>query len=372
MHAEELISWLVLQSIDGVGDRTLHKLVQAFGSPDRVLTAPVEELRGAGCHADLAAAIRQGPVAAIRRQIDRQVALIDQLRISVLSLSDSNYPKRLRTIHDPPPLLYCTGALEERDDLAVAIVGGRAATDAGRAVTEEIAQELAQRGWTVVSGMARGIDAAAHRGALAGQGRTLAVLGCGLDRTYPPEHDRLRRQIEAHGAVVAELPVGAPPQTHHFPRRNRLISGLALGVLVAEAATNSGSLITAKLALEQGREVFAVPGSVKESQCRGSNGLIKAGAKLVETADDILEDLLPQVEPGRCAEHGRAVHTHEASRSLDSDEQRIVAVLSRDALSVDQVIAQTGMNAAQVTATLLALELAGRIRQLPGLHFVRR
>ncbi|MEC4888651.1 MAG: DNA-processing protein DprA [Nitrospira sp.] len=372
MDAAQLTAWLVLQAVEGVGDRTLVKLVQVFGLPERALAASLEELVRAGCSPELAEAVRRGPELAVRRQIDRQVALIEQLKICVITLSDPAYPKRLAMIHDPPPLLYYTGSFDEQDGLAVAVVGGRHATPAGRAVTEEIAKELALRGWTIVSGMARGIDAAAHRGALAGNGRTLAVLGCGVDRTYPPEHDQLRKQIDAHGAVIAELPVGSPPQSHHFPRRNRIISGLSVGVLVAEAAVSSGSLITAKLALEQGREVFALPGSVKEARCRGSNGLIKEGATLVECADDILQALLPQVEPSWRARMRPDAAPSSSSERLGPEEQRVYDALSYDARSVDAVIEQTQLSAAQVSVTLLSLELRGHIRQLPGQQYLRR
>lgn len=372
MDSTQLTSWLLLQSIDGVGDRTLLKLVQAFHSPAHVLVAPLEDLIRVGCSRELAEAIRRGPLDQTRHLVDRQVKLVERLGIRVMTLTDPMYPKRLRAIHDPPPLLYYTGALHEQDGMAVAIVGGRSATTAGKAMTEEIAQELARGGWTIVSGLARGIDAAAHRGALAGQGRTIAVLGCGVDQTYPPEHDQLRKQIEAHGVVLAELPVGSSPQPHHFPRRNRIISGLSVGVLVAEAAMNSGSLITAKLALEQGRDVFALPGSVKEARCRGSNGLIKEGAKLVECAADMLEELLPQVEPALRARMMVGETATSAREGLGPDEQRIYEMLSYEAQSVDAVIEQTGLSAAQVTATMLALELRGYVRQLPGPQYLRR
>ncbi len=205
------------------------------------------------------------------------------------------YPPRLTTIPDPPPLLYVSGSLERADHQAVAIVGSRKATAAGRLLTEELSRELASLGFTIVSGLARGIDAAAHRGALAGKGRTVAVLGCGIDRTYPPEHASLRKQIESDGAVIGELPLGSYPHGYHFPRRNRIISGMCLGVIVTEAAMDSGSLITARLAADQGREVFAVPGFVKNETSRGPNGLIKQGATLVETVDDVIEELLPQL-----------------------------------------------------------------------------
>ena len=205
-----------------------------------------------------------------------------------------------------------------------------------------------------------------------GEGRTIAVLGCGVDQTYPPEHDQLRRQIETHGAVLAELPVGSPPQSHHFPRRNRIISGLSVGVLVAEAAMNSGSLITAKLALDQRRDVFALPGSAKEARCRGSNGLIKSGAKLIDCATDVAEELLPQIEPMLSARAMAGETAVPVREEFGPDEQRIYEILSHDAQSVDAVIERTGLSAAQVTATMLALELRGMVRQLPGPQYLRR
>ncbi|HEU5406626.1 MAG TPA: DNA-processing protein DprA, partial [Nitrospira sp.] len=216
-----------------------------------------------------------------------------------------------------------------------------------------------------------GIDAAAHRGALMHKGRTIAVLGCGIDRTYPSEHHTLRRNIESHGAVISELPIGAAPQSHHFPRRNRIISGLSLGVLVGEAATDSGSLITAKLALEQGREVFAVPGSVKEEACRGSNRLIKEGAKLVEGAQDILDEILPQVDARQRATLHFDRALTEGRVPLGKEETSVYEALSYEARSIDTVIEHTGLSAAEVSAALLSLELNGRIRQLPGQQYIR-
>ena len=296
MDEAALTSWLTLQAIEGVGDRTLLKLIQTCGSPAAALTATTDQLVHAGCTQEVAESVRRGLAPDIRRRIDHQVEVVGRLKIQTVTLFDRLYPTRLRAIPDPPPLLYLSGELSPQDEVAVAIVGGRRATPSGRLVTEEIAKDLAVCGMTIVSGLARGIDAAAHRGALSGKGRTIAVLGCGIDRTYPSEHHALRRSIESHGAVISELPIGAAPQGHHFPRRNRIISGLSLGVLVSEAATDSGSLITAKLALEQGREVFAVPGSIKEEACRGSNRLIREGAKLIEGAQDILDEILPQID----------------------------------------------------------------------------
>lgn len=371
MNPLQLTAWLTLQAIEGVGDRTLVKLVQALGSPQSVLAASAEALIRIGCSPELADCVRRGPETKVRHQIDRQVDIVQHRKIQVLTVFDPGYPERLRMIPDPPPLLYVSGTLSKEDEVAVAIVGGRRATPSGRQITEEIARELAAAGVTIISGLARGVDAAAHRGALAGKGRTVAVLGCGIDRTYPPEHDALRRSIEAHGAVLSELPIGASPQSHHFPRRNRIISGLSLGVLVSEAATNSGSLITAKLALEQGRDVFAVPGSVKDAACRGSNGLIKEGAKLVERAQDILEEILPQVDV-----RARAALSTDAAPSAKTvpcgkEEALVYESLSFDARSMDAVIESTGLSAAQVASTLLSLELNGYVRQLPGQQYIR-
>jgi DNA processing protein len=371
MDAVSLTSWLVLQAIDGVGDRTLLRLIQAFGSPNAVLAATQDDLVQAGCSSDLAESLRRSPELKIRRQIDRQVQVVERLKVRIITLFDQSYPARLRTIPDPPPLLYVKGALLPQDDVAVAIVGGRRATPSGRIITEEIAQDLAGAGVTIVSGLARGIDAAAHRGALAGKGRTIAVLGCGIDRTYPPEHHPLRQSIESHGAVISELPIGSSPQSHHFPRRNRIISGLSLGVLVSEAATDSGSLITAKLALEQGREVFAVPGSVKEDACRGSNGLIKEGAKLIEGAQDILDEIVPQVDARLRARLSLGGAPSDSPAPLGKEDTLVYEALSYEARSVDAVIESTGLSAAQVAATLLSLELYGRVRQLPGQQYIR-
>ncbi len=371
MDEASLTSWLMLQAIDGVGDRTLLKLIHALGDPKAVLGATTDDLISAGCSSELAASVRRGPEPSIRRQIDRQVKVIERLKIQTLTVFDRSYPARLKAIPDPPPLLYVSGNLSPKDEVAVAIVGGRRATQFGRLITEEIAKDLAGCGVTIVSGLARGIDAAAHRGALTGKGRTIAVVGCGIDRTYPSEHHMLRRNIESHGAVISELPIGAAPQSHHFPRRNRIISGLSLGVLVGEAATGSGSLITAKLALEQGREVFAVPGSVKEEACRGSNRLIKEGAKLIEGAQDILDEILPQVDARQRATLHLDRTLMEVRVPLRKEEALVYEALSFEARSIDTVIEHTGMSAAEVSAALLSLELNGRIRQLPGQQYIR-
>jgi DNA processing protein len=365
-----LESWLRLCAIEGVGDRTILRLVRAWHSPDAVLRASRDELIQSGCSQELADAIRRGPDSSARRSLNRELKAIEREHVEVRSVLDQTYPARLRMIADPPPLLYITGTLTEQDELAVAIVGARRATGAGRAMTEELSRDLAGAGVTVVSGLARGVDAAAHRGALAAQGRTIAVLGCGIDRTYPPEHERLRRQIEEQGAILSEVPMGAPPHSHHFPRRNRIISGLSMGVVVTEAAVGSGSLITARLATEQGREVFAVPGFVKEDTSRGTNALLKDGAGLVERAQDVIDAILPQLEPALRLRLQTSHKKREQSRHLSKEDQQVHDALSHDPRTVDDVIASTGLSASIVIVSLLSLELSQRIKQLPGQRYL--
>lgn len=371
MTQATLESWLRLRAIDGVGDVTVLRLVRAWGGPEIVLSASRDELIQGGCSPQLADAIRRGPDSSARRSIESELKAIERGRIEVRNLLDPSYPIRLKMIGDPPSLLYITGTLTEEDELAVAIVGARQATASGRAMTEELSRDLAEAGMTVVSGLARGVDAAAHRGALAAQGRTIAVLGCGIDQTYPPEHERLRKHIEERGAILSEAPMGAPPRSHHFPRRNRIISGLSLGVVVTEAAINSGSLITARCAAEQGREVFAVPGFVKEDTSRGTNALLKEGAALIERAQDVIDAILPQLEQSsrRRLQPSRAEKV--PGDQLGGVEKRVYDVLSYDPLTVDDVSVTAKLPVSTVMASLLSLELRQRVKQLPGQRYLR-
>lgn len=373
METTSLRAWLELQAVEGLGDLGIVRCVQALGAAEAVRNASTDELLGIGCSPVLVERIQREPEAQVRRQIDRELQAIERSKVTILTCLDAAYPGRLRMIPDPPPLLYVTGKLEECDNYAVAIVGARRATHAGRVVTEELSRDLAAAGFTIVSGLARGVDAAAHRGALSAKGRTVAVLGCGVDVTYPPEHKRLREEIEASGAIISELPLGAAPHNYHFPRRNRIISGLSLGVVVTEAAAQSGSLITAKLAAEQGREVFAVPGPVKEENSGGPHGLIKQGAKLVERAQDVIDELLPQLA-GSFRARWASVSTGEPRQSkleLGKTEAQVYDALSYEPMHVDAVIAKTGLAASDVTALLLALEFKQYVRQLPGHSYLR-
>jgi DNA processing protein len=371
MTRPSLEAWLRLRAIEGVGDQTILALVSEWHRPDAILQASNDELIQRGCSSRLAEAIRRGPDPEACRRIDRELTTLQQTKVEVRTILDSSYPARLRMIPDPPPLLYVSGTLTEEDELAMAIVGARLATPAGRVLTEELANNLAAAGFTVVSGLARGVDAAAHRGALAAAGRTIAVLGCGIDRTYPVEHERLRRDIEERGAILSELALGAPPHSAHFPRRNRIISGLSVGVVVTEAAINSGSLITARLAAEQGREVFAVPGFVKIETSRGTNALLKEGATLIERAQDVIEAVEPQLDVSLRARLSQIRSKGKSGDRFGNEEQLVYDALSCDPLTVDHLVEETGLSVPSVMAALLSLELVQRVRQLPGQQYLK-
>ncbi|HET7909975.1 MAG TPA: DNA-processing protein DprA [Nitrospira sp.] len=360
-----------LRAIEGVGDHLALTLVREWQRPEAVLGAPVGELLERGCSPRLAEAVSRGPDADACRRIARELRDIERLRIEVRSILDEDYPRRLLTIPDPPPLLYIAGSLSATDELAIAVVGARRGTAAGRLVTERLAGSLAEVGFTIVSGLARGVDAAAHRGALAAGGRTVAVLGCGLRLTYPPEHQRLREEIQERGAVVSELSLDAPPHSAHFPRRNRIISGLSFGVIVTEAAIDSGSLITARLAAEQGREVFAVPGSVREDTSRGTNALIKEGATLVERAEDVIEVIAPQLEPALRLRVSDARRSKSQPDHLGNHDRVVYDALSDEPVTIDSLLERTRLPVPSVMASLLTLELRRRVRQLPGQRYLR-
>ncbi len=363
---EERDAWLALGLIPEVGAATFHRLVKGLGSAEAVLMAPIEALEQVpGVSREAARAVA---AYSWREALDRELRVIETRGLGLLRFGDEGYPEPLAAIHSPPPILYLRGTLRPQDRVAVAIVGSRKGTSYGIAMAERISGELAQRGVTVVSGMARGIDAAAHRGALEAGGRTIAVLGCGLGVTYPPEHAELSDQIATDGAVLSEFPVFAPPKPDHFPRRNRIISGLALGVVVVEAGTESGALITANYALEQGREVFAVPGQVTVRSSRGCHQLIKAGAKLTESWEDIWEEIGLQVGPP--SQVGMRVAA--ASPPLEQEEVLVVDALEAGPLQIDDLIGRTRLPPGQMASLLLSLMLKGVIEELPGKSFAKR
>ncbi len=375
----EAVSALLLSAVPGIGNLLFKRLIERFGSAEAVLAAlsagdlaAIGEVEGIGPKAiDHLAAV--GPEQ--WKAAEEEARRAQEEGIALLPLSSDQYPSLLFQIPDPPPLLYIKGE-EARQTLAapaIAIVGSRDATPYGVSMAGRLAGELAARGVTIISGFARGIDAAAHRGALERGGRTVAVFGCGIDVIYPAGHRRLAEEVRARGALVSELPLSAEPSAEHFPARNRIISGLSLGVLVVEAAERSGSLITARLALDQGREVFAVPGQVGGKNSAGSNGLIKRGAKLVESVDDILEEVAGQVTLPNLSLPAPGSETPASPPGeILGTEGCLIRLLSEEPRHVEWLIAESGLAARNVTGALLQLEIKGAVRQMPGQYYVRR
>jgi DNA processing protein len=358
---DECAPWLALRRVKGLGCVGCKKLTARFADPAKIFSASRQDLEQVE---DLRADAVDGILHFNEwAEVDDEIGRVRAAGIALVGFNDEKYPARLRAIADPPPLLYVKGELTDADDKAVAIVGSRSASDYGRRVARDLARGLASLGFTVVSGMARGIDGMAHETALNSGGRTIAILGSGVERAYPPEHDKLYQRISENGAVISELPLGTKPLAFNFPARNRLISGLSLGVVVVEATEKSGSLITASMAVEQGREVFAVPGEVGASRSRGAHRLIRQGAKLVESVDDILEEIAPQLLTVSGAAHAAPL---VLPQNASADARKIFALLQDGALQVDQVIEKSALAVARVLQVLLELELQGYIKQLPG------
>ncbi len=348
-------------------------LVTAFGSPRAVFEAPVAALRQVP-HITQKAARNIGDFNAWQ-PVERELEMADRLGVSIVTSDSPFYPPLLLNIYDFPPVLYVKGTLTQ-SDLPLAVVGSRMASTYGRYTTERLCRELALSGVTIVSGMARGIDSAAHTGALAGKGRTIAVLGSGLDVVYPPENKGLFERIAESGAVITEFPFATQPLAANFPARNRIISGISLGVVVVEAGEKSGSLITARVALEQGREVFAVPGSIDSPGTKGTHRLIREGAKLVEGTQDILEEILPQVDLHREPDNPTAEDTSENGvipfGELEAAEQVILKALGVKPIHIDTLAVDTGYQIKNLLGILMSLELKGHVTQLPGKIFVAK
>ena len=353
--AEELAAWLRLTLIPGIGGETQRKLLAAFGLPEAIFAAGKLAARAVvGSRADLL--FDFDPTEAVDRSID----WASQPGQCILTLADAAYPAALLEIADPPNVLYVRGNPALLQTRGLGMVGSRNATPQGLQTAESFAKTLAGKGLTIISGLALGIDAAAHRGALAAGGATIAVIGTGADRLYPARNKELALAIAEHGAIVSEFPLGTPAIASNFPRRNRIISGLSRGVLVVEAAPESGSLITARLAGEQGREVFAIPGSIHSPVARGCHKLIKQGAKLVETAQDVLEEL------------GSFETIPSPPESLSEiDENPLLTAIGHDPCSLDELVERTGFPADQLLAELLTLELTGQLATLPGNRYQR-
>lgn len=363
----ELEAAMRLHLVPGIGPVTHGELVRVFGSPEGVLKASPADIRNVpGVGPKL---VLQLSLAKESTGVQSQLELCRQNDIQIITRSDSNYPKPLAEIYDPPNLLFCRGELLDIDQVAIAIVGTRHASNYGRAIATRLATGLAMAGFTIVSGLARGIDAAAHRAALAAGGRTVAVLGGGLLKMYPPEHAQLAKEIEKSGAVLSESLPMQPPKSGSFPRRNRIVTGLCLGVIVVEAGERSGALISARMAMEQGREVFAVPGRVDSRMSRGCHRLISDGAKLVESIDDVLEELGPLANPARIDPETSI--RHPAEMKLSDQETNVLRAIGTEKTEFDAVVVVTGLPPARVLATISVLEVRRLVRRVTGTSFVR-
>lgn len=364
MNATE--ACIALNMLPTIGPVRLRKLLEVFETPERVLSAKRDELRRA-----------EGIGREVTDQISNWESTVDlaaelkrigEFGATVITQSSAHYPKSLREIHAPPIVLYVWGELQDRDHHAIGIIGSRRTTHYGTEAAKKLSYQIAYAGLTVISGLARGIDTAAHQGALAAKGRTIAVIGSGLTKLYPPENRALAEMIaNGNGAVVSEFSMEIEPDRQTFPMRNRIISGWSHGVLIVEAGLNSGALITAAQALEQGRSVYAVPGQINAASAMGSNRLIQQGAKLVMSADDILDDLqilLPETKP---APEAKA----RPLPPLTDDERSVFEAIEASETSIDDIAAKTNLSSASVSSALLRLELKRLVKQLPGKYFVK-
>ncbi|MBN1352561.1 DNA-processing protein DprA [candidate division KSB1 bacterium] len=355
---------LRLYSIPGIGANKIRALIGRFKSPERIFAAKSFELVNVeGIDQILAQRI-------VQNQHDDfvkiQLSRLEKANSRIITFWDSEYPDNLKRIYDPPAFLFLKGEFSKSDSHSIAIVGSRSPTNYGKMVAEKFGKELAARGISIVSGLARGIDTIAHWSALRGGGRTIAVLGSGVDVIYPPENKKLADAISGNGVLLSEFPMGAKPDASNFPRRNRIISALSMGVVVAEAGVKSGALITANIALEQNREVFAVPGNINSSKSIGCNNLIADGAKLVQSIEDIINELKPQL-PRLLSE----ARNETPAINLTEIEQKIYTSLSNEPIHIDQLAEQNQMSTSQVLGILLALELKDIVRQIPGKFFIK-
>jgi DNA processing protein len=359
-QSSDLQYWVAINRIPGIGRVRYQLLEKHFGRLENAWTATAGELRAAGLDERATAAIvAQRPEILPEAEMER----LARQGVSALTWNDPTYPPRLKEIFDPPPVLYVRGELTEADEWAVSVVGTRRPTAYGRQVAEHLASELATQGITIVSGLARGIDAIAHRSALECGGRTIAVMACGLDIVYPAEHLKLAQQVREAGALVSDYALGTQPRGEYFPRRNRIMSGLSLGVLVVEGDVKSGAMITAGLALEQDREVFAVPGSIFSPQSRGTHQLLQEGAKLVQNAQDVLAELNLTMVPQQLE--------MKTLIPADDTEQKLLRHISTDPIHIDEVRRRSGLPIATVSSALAMLELKGLVRQMGSMSYVR-
>ncbi|MFN7947475.1 MAG: DNA-processing protein DprA [Blastocatellia bacterium] len=374
----DLADWIALNMVRRIGPRTANLLLDQFGSPAGIFTASRHDLVSAGLKPDTISELHES---GILDKASAEIERLEQMGAHVITIDDEDYPSLLREIYDPPIVLYVRGDLRQACERpCLAVVGSRRCSTYGINASQSLSRALAEQGLTIVSGLARGIDAAAHRGALEVQGKTVGVTGTGLDVFYPKEHAKLTEEIVASGAVVTEFPLGTPPLSQNFPYRNRILSGLCFGVLIVEAAEHSGSLITARMAYEQGREVFAVPGNITSQTSFGPNFLIKDGAKLVQHWRDVIEEL-PREWKAQIAVQDSLAKSSQPQElqpafevvALTGPEQKVLELLSFDVSShIDQLLMTSGLNSSDLMNALLGLEMKDRIRQLPGKSFVKR
>jgi len=363
MHPPAVQDLLYLLTIPQIGPGRIRKLFQAFGGIDNIKKTPLQNLiRVAGIDQKLAQHLKKGGDQAA---VDQQLALLEEQKIQYVTLWDDNYPLLLKRIPDAPVLLFYKGILKEIHQKAVAIVGTRSPSNYGKLVTAELARKLISHGITVVSGMARGVDTIAHQTAIQTGGETLAVLGCGVDRCYPSDNRQVYNKIPEQGAVMSEYFIGTGPDAVNFPKRNRIISGLSLGTVVIEAGNRSGALISALFALNQDREVFAVPGNINSPKSQGCNRLIQQGAKLVQSVEDILEEI------GEISSSGPVQKNWTIPENLGPLEKKIMEYLSSDPKHIDRLVMELREAPSTVLSGLLTLELLGLVQQLAGKMFIR-
>jgi DNA processing protein len=359
--------WVALNMVVGVGKTLFHRLVRTFGSPEQVFRSSLNDLMRVERVSEKVA--REILKFEIEKNIEREWHFVDKLGLEVLTLECPGYPPLLKAIYDPPPILYFKGKNLDEFPVPLAVVGTRLPTNYGKIVTEALCKRLASMGICIVSGLARGVDTLAHKSALEVGGETIAVFGCGLSHIYPPENRRLRDNIVDQGTIVSEFPVTKRPDRNNFPARNRVISGLSFGTLVIEAGEKSGALITAEFALEQGREIFAVPGNINSTNSKGTNRLIKTGAILVESPESIVQELSAQVQ-SFLEKNSTAAKKNLERPDLSVVEQQVLAVLSQEEKHIDVIIENSRLSPAEVSATLVQLELNGLIRQFEGKLFI--
>ena len=359
-----LTDWLALHHAPGIGAATGRRLLEALGNPAAVRRAPAGQLQSLGLAQQAIEALRSPATAPLERELAWQEAADNH----IIGLDHRAYPALLRQIPDPPVVIYAHGDISLLDSLQLAIVGSRNPTPAGRQTAGDFARHLSLAGLVITSGLATGIDAASHEGALGADRPTIAVMGTGLDRVYPARHRDLAHRIAARGVLVSEFPLGTEPRPGNFPQRNRIISGLSLGTLVVEAAIRSGSLISARSATEQGREVFAIPGSIHNPLARGCHALIRQGAKLVETAQDILDELGPLAGAWAAADPLEAADdaTAASAWSPDAEYIQLLDSIGYDPTSIDSLVSRSGLTPAEVCSMLLQLELGGYVASSPG------